>query len=414
LNDPEHNRLTDTISFRQLKLFESVGRLMSVRRGSEECNLSQPAVTQALARLEQQVGTTLLERGASGSYLTEAGKIFHLRVGRMFDQLEDALFELNVPGGQLGAQSIANRISRAQVRSLVGIIECGSFALAAATLGITQASLQRAARDLESNLRKSIYYRSAAGVMVTTVGIEFGRKVNLATREIDWGINEIEVARGNSESKIVIGALPFGGTVLLASVLGKFVSAHPNANVSIVNEGAVEMIRRLRAGDVDLAVGIVQQSSSGDLVNELLAETPYEIVARRGHPLTCKGKDIVSTEELSRYDWVIGTEGATRRTCFDTLFIGEAKPKASIATSSLLVIRQLLAQSDRLTLMTSFELMQEMDVLAVVPFRPIRPVPALGITMRANWLPTRLHQDFIDLLRTHVKESAELPAVQLA
>jgi LysR family transcriptional regulator, regulator for genes of the gallate degradation pathway len=413
LNDTEHSRLTDTISFRQLKLFESVGRLMSVRRGSEECNLSQPAVTQALARLEQQVGITLLERGASGSYLTEAGKIFHLRVGRMFDQLEDALFELNVPGGQLGAQSIANRISRAQVRSLVGIIECGSFALAAATLGITQASLQRAARDLESNLRKSIYYRSAAGVMVTTAGIEFGRKVNLATREIDWGINEIEVARGNSESKIVIGALPFGGTVLLASVLGKFVSAHPNANVSIVNEGAVEMIRRLRAGDVDLAVGIVQQSSNGDLVNELLAETPYEIVARRGHPLTCKGKDIVSTEELSHYDWVIGTEGATRRTCFDTLFVGEAMPKASIATSSLLVIRQLLAQSDRLTLMTSFELMQEMDVLAVVPFRPIRPVPALGITMRANWLPTRLHQDFIDLLRTHVKESAELPAVQL-
>ena len=36
-----------SLSFRQLKLFESVGRLNSVRKASEECNLSQPAVLRA-------------------------------------------------------------------------------------------------------------------------------------------------------------------------------------------------------------------------------------------------------------------------------------------------------------------------------------------------------------------------------
>ena len=44
-----------SVSLRHLKLFESVARLSSVRRASEECHLSQPAVTQAIAKLEEQI-----------------------------------------------------------------------------------------------------------------------------------------------------------------------------------------------------------------------------------------------------------------------------------------------------------------------------------------------------------------------
>lgn len=400
------------ISFRQLKLFESVGRLMSVRRGSEECNLSQPAVTQALAKLEQQIGVSVLERRASGSYLTDAGRIFHCRVVRLFQQFEEALIDLGVPGGQAGAQLIAHRISRSQVRSLISIIEGGSFALAAQSLGLTQASLQRAARDLESNLRKDIYYRSAAGVMVTPAGIEFGRKLKLALQEIEWGIHEIEDLRGAGDSKIVIGALPFGGSVLLASVLDEFVSAHPLADVRIINEGASEMMKRLRAGDVDLVIGLLQEAPAADLSNEVLAKTPYEIVARRGHPLARKGK--VTVDDLLRYDWVVGTEGSSRRNCFNNLFLDRPTPKAPIATCVLPVIRNLLSRSDRLTLMTSYELIHEGGVLIPVQFGPILPCPAIGITKRANWLPTALHQGFIDLLRERVNVATDLPALRQA
>ncbi|HSX57473.1 MAG TPA: LysR family transcriptional regulator, partial [Sphingomonas sp.] len=108
-----------SLSFRQLKLFESVGRLNSVRKASEECNLSQPAVTQSLAKLEQQIGVALLERRASGSYLNELGEIFHRRTTRLFDLIERALVDLGVPGGDHAAPVIARRISRSQARSLI-------------------------------------------------------------------------------------------------------------------------------------------------------------------------------------------------------------------------------------------------------------------------------------------------------
>jgi LysR family transcriptional regulator of gallate degradation len=70
----DSERETISVSLRHLKLFESVARLSSVRRASEECHLSQPAVTQAIAKLEEQIGASLLERGASGSYLNPLGE----------------------------------------------------------------------------------------------------------------------------------------------------------------------------------------------------------------------------------------------------------------------------------------------------------------------------------------------------
>ncbi|RYY26893.1 MAG: LysR family transcriptional regulator [Sphingomonadales bacterium] len=402
----------ESLSLRQLKLFESVGRLNSVRRASEECNLSQPAVTQALAKLEHQVGVTLLDRRASGSYLNDLGKIFHRRVTRVFSQIEDALTDLGVPGGRPGAAVIARRISKSQARSLIAIVENGSFSQAAQSLGLSQASLQRAARDLEGNLRKSLYYRTAAGVMVTPAGIEFGRKIKLASQEIEWGIKEIDAEQGSFHSQIAIGAMPFGGSVMLASVLDEFIAAHPRADVKILNESAPEMLKSLRAGNVDFVLGLVQETTAGDLTNQSLAKTPYTIVARRGHKLLRKGK--VTVEDLLQYDWVVGTAGAARRACFERLFAGGPGPKASIATCALTVIRHLLARSDRLTLMTSYELKHEDDTLAQVPFGPIEPAPSIGITMRAGWLPTQIHLDFIELLRNRMTDGDVIPMLKKA
>ncbi len=387
---------TASLSFRHLKLFESIGRLKSVRRASDECNLSQPAVTQALSKLEDQVGVQLMERRASGSYLNPHGDILYARTVRFFDQVEEALVELAVPGGQAGARTIGKRISRSQIRSLIGICENGSFAQAAEALGVSQASLQRSARDLESNLRRSIFYRTAAGIMVTPAGIEFGRRMKLAIQEIESGLQEIEAAQGVLGSQILIGAMPFGGSVLLASVLDEFIHAYPNADLRIANENSADMLQSLRDGDVDFVIGLLPSTPSADLVSEALAETPYSIVARRGHALLSKGK--VTVEDLRDYDWVVGTNGSSRRACFERLFAKSEAPQAPIATCALPIIRHLLARSDRLTLMTSYELMHEED-LAAISFGTIAPVPAIGITMRANWLPTQLHRDFIALLR---------------
>jgi DNA-binding transcriptional LysR family regulator len=265
-----------------------VARLSSVRQASEECHLSQPAVTQAIAKLEEQIGATLLERRASGSYLNAQGRIFHRRVARMFAQIEGALEELGVQAAGAPLSTIASRITRSQIRSLSSIVENGSFVQAARALDLSQASLHRAARDLERNLRKPLYHRTAFGIMATPLAAEFSRKIKLALREIDWALEELEAANGNFDSKIVIGAMPLAGSVMLASVLHEFLSAYPNASVRILNSNADDLLKNLRVGNVDLVIGLLRDPTPADLINEPLRQTPYVVAARHGHPLTRK------------------------------------------------------------------------------------------------------------------------------
>lgn len=394
------------ISYRQCRLFESVGRLASVRQGSEECNLSQPAVTQALSKLEEQVGEYLLERQASGSYLTESGKLFYVRVQRMFAQMESALLAI-CGDNPASAAALANRLSRSQVRGLVAIIERGSLALAAESLDLTEASLQRAIRQLESNLRRAVCSRTSSGIVLTPEGVELGRRLKLASLEIELAIREIDEIRGAQASQLVLGTLPYGGSMLLASVLDKFLRLHPHTKIRILTEGASEMRRRLRFGDVDLVIGIIQETSDADLIDISLANTQFRVVARSGHPLV--GRSDLTLEELAACDWIVGLHGASRRLCFEELFKGRERPRAVIETSTLPIIRHIVRGSDRLTLMTSYELRHEANLIVQLPFGPLPVNPAVGITMRADWLATRTHRVFIDLMKEALRDQRTTP-----
>ena len=401
MTDSSSQRRALSTSIRHLKVFDSVAHLHGVRRASDECHISQPAVTQAIAKLEEQLGVTLLERRASGSYLNPFGIIFHLRTRRLFDQFEQALMELGIPSGPIPISQLAARISRSHIRSLIAIVENGSFTQAARALDVSQTSLQRAARDLERTLRTSLYAQTASGIMATPAAAECARKIKLALREIECGIDEVEAARGNIGGEVVIGAMLLAGAEMIATVIDEFVTAYPNANVRMLNGNAEDMLRYLRTGDVDVVIGLVRRSSSDGLVHQTLADTPYVVVARDGHPLANKSN--VTLEDLADYDWIVGTPGATRRIHFDKLFEGRRRPQARIATCSLPTVRLLLARSNRLTLLTSYELLiHGDDALTAVPFGPIAPVPSLGLTMRAGWLPTRLQSDFIDLINKRI------------
>lgn len=125
-------------------------------------------------------------------------------------------------------------------------------------------------------------------------------------------------------------------------------------------------------------------------------------------------KGRVGIDDLVRCDWIIGETGSSRRRCFEGLFAGRDGPQAQIATCATPVIRLLLERSDRVTLMTTFELQYADGSLQPLPYGPIMPVPSIGITMRDGWLPTRLHTDFIELLRAHVaKPVAKAPLRQV-
>ena len=74
----------------QLRIVEAVERLGSFQRAAAEFELTQPAVGDAVRRLEVELGVQLFERTAKGVHLTKAGQIA-LRHIRTFLKTEHAL-----------------------------------------------------------------------------------------------------------------------------------------------------------------------------------------------------------------------------------------------------------------------------------------------------------------------------------
>ncbi len=78
------------VTFRQLRVFQSVARNLSHTRAAEELHLSQPAVSMQMRQLEDEVGLPLFEKLGKALHLTEAGRELYQYTVAMFSELEDA------------------------------------------------------------------------------------------------------------------------------------------------------------------------------------------------------------------------------------------------------------------------------------------------------------------------------------
>lgn len=78
-------------NIRHLRVFVEVSSAGGISQAAERVFLSQPAMTQAIAKLERLLGCRLFERQSNGMYLTEAGEIWEARVNSAFAVLRMGL-----------------------------------------------------------------------------------------------------------------------------------------------------------------------------------------------------------------------------------------------------------------------------------------------------------------------------------
>lgn len=397
--------LREIPSLRQLRAFEAVGRLESVSAASREISLSQPGVTQAIRALERRVDARLFERRRFGSYATEMGAVLLPRVQDFFSHLRAAVGNLGASSSssRQPAEIAVNRITQPQLRSLIAISENQSFDAAARSLNISEPSLHRSAREFEREVRRTLYRRTAHGMTTTPQGAELARRCQVALREIEYGLEELEAARGNIVSRIAIGNIPHSATQILSGAVEEFLSRYPTAHVQIVDGHYEDLLDDLRAGKLDLLFGVLRRPDwATDVKEELLFPNDYVVVARCDHHL-CKIKR-PRLHDLAQHRWIMPGPMTPRQQALQRMLGRSFEPKVSVETTSVQICRAILAATDQLTLMSSFEAqLNDAGSLAVLPFRSAHLHRSDGIATRINWQPTSIHLQFMKLLRAEVR-----------
>ncbi|HWE73327.1 MAG TPA: LysR family transcriptional regulator [Stellaceae bacterium] len=389
-------------NLRRLVMFDAVMRSGSTGAAARHLGLSQPAVSDALSKLETETGTRLLDRGSGGSIGTPAGRLLHRRVARMLRQIEQGIAHVGEGHGiAIDTRAVTRLLTTTQVRYHIAIAEFGSFRAAARHLGIAEPTLHRTARDFESGLKVPLYRRHLRGMAATELGAHLAATLRVALREIDQALAEIANARGLSEGRIAFGCLPMMPKQLLARAIGRMLRLHPGIEIEM-EEGSHEyLMATLRNGTADFVIGALRgEGVAPDLVETALFEDPYVVVARTGHRLARASR--VKDMDLARQHWVIPPRSMPRYAALQALFARFPKrPNAVLETSSLAMMTSALAESDCLSVLArSQAFTNEFNAsIAVLPVELPSPQRFVGTTTRAGWLPTRIQRRFLTLIR---------------
>jgi len=403
-------------SLRQLRAFEATASLASISRAAEKLHLSQSAVSQSIANLEASLGLTLLQRRSSGSFVTHEGEVFRIRIARALKRMELALATAvessRNPRGI--AEPMPGNVTSVQISALIAIDEYGSYSAAAAALGISQPSLNRHARDIESLLRRTLFARTSLGKATTRLGRELARELRLALKEVQYGLEELAAIKGESHGTIVIGILPLGASLLVSQALGRLSKAFPRMRAQIVESPFETLLNWLQTGRIDVIIGTLRPDPLGGGIDEIpLFPDPYCLVVRREHPL-CSIKHI-DEEDLQKYEWILPRQGTPRRIALETLFKSlTPRPVTIVETSSMGLTRDLLLNGDRVTLLSRDQIIFEdsLDLLRVLDFPLPTPSRVIGSITRSDWLPTELQQNFLRILHALAKDIVPRPAAK--
>jgi len=113
---------------RDIRYFLKVAELGHLGRAAKDLNVSQPALSKCISRLEQSYGVELFERAGRGILLTESGRLLQER----FEDIEQGLLEIQREIASLGS-------------GIAGVVRIGCAA------SIASFFLPRVCRTMQSN-----------------------------------------------------------------------------------------------------------------------------------------------------------------------------------------------------------------------------------------------------------------------
>jgi len=396
----------DFPNIRHMRVFVETVRTGSVSLAAERCSLSQPAATQAIGRLEADIGAPLLVRRARKFTVTPCGALFVRRVETALDHLhQGARASLRGPReGSAKRRPYDRLVTSAQLRTLIAVANAGSFTVAARTLDLAQPTVHRAARSLEEIAGVPFFQATGSGVELTTAAMAFVLGAKLAQAEIRQGIEEIGKELGEDLGTFNLGSLPLARTSIVPRAVHALISSTQGVQVRVVDGRYPELLRSLREGDLDCLIGALRDPPpADDVTQEPLFLDELAIVAHPSHPLA--GRKGLTLDDTLAYPWVAPPKSTPAGTyLFETLRIDQQPTTpVRVVSSSLVMLRGILAEGHYISIISRHQISIEESDGHIVPLDVslTNSSRTIGLTYRSNWRPTDTQMLFMKHLRAY-------------
>lgn len=204
-----------------------------------------------------------------------------------------------------------------QLEMFQAIVESGSFTRAGERLFVSQSAISRQIKLLESELGDQIFRRIHRRVHLTPTGeilLRYSRKIFNDLRQMNSEISDLTHLRR--------GSLHLAGgmsvcTYLFPQLLTEYQRRYPNVAVRIATGVTEEILRMIRANEVDLAL-LSLPFDDPDLEAAHALTEELVLLMPEGHPLS----DLKQVEfaDLAGYTFIHFERGSNTRKVIDQIF----------------------------------------------------------------------------------------------
>ncbi len=302
-----------------------------------------------------------------------------------------------------------------RLRLLVEVERRGSVSAAAKAVGIGQSSASEHLRLLEAAAGQRLIERNGRGSRLTEAGRVLASSASQALATLAAGEEEVHALAGLDAGTIHIGASTTPGVYLLPDTLGCFRRDHPNVAVEVEIAATGEILKRLLAGRIQLA--LVGETAVDDRV-ELEPFLADEIVgvAKPGVLKIQSGKaktDAVSKETLL----VRETDSSTRQVTERELANAAVRPASVWELDSSEAIKRAAREGLGVAFLSRYAVAEEVERGELESFRlagrpPIKRKLYVARLARRPFSPSE--RGFIATLTRCCEKSADFAAACVA
>jgi LysR family transcriptional regulator of gallate degradation len=390
------------LNLRHLRALIAVQTGGSISAGSRLACLSQSALTQGIAKIERQLGCVLFERQTDGVAVTPEGESALQRIRAALGHIDEATRAL----GRSREQSVRS-ITMTHVRALISLADARSFATAAVAAALSQTSVHRAVGDLERLINKRLVDRRGQGTLLSFTGRRLVRGFRLAGSELRAMVSEL--SDDERVAPILIGALPIARPFIVPTAIAQMVRENPRARFIVAEGDWQDLVEQLQDGVIDLIIGAIRDNKIGDLMQEPLSDDQVVVLCGRHHPLAADPAP--SLDELARYPWIVAPPLSPLRRQWESLFADMERPECPVECESIMVVINLLAQSEFLTLASPRQVELPIQTKRLTQLGGVieGSTRSVGIITRKSWRPTLTERRFMRLLAEAARSSGAAP-----
>ena len=271
---------------------------------------------------------------------------------------------------------------------------------AAERLRVSQPNITVAIKKLEAELGIQLFDRSQKQLALTPEGAVFLNRIELALRNIQDAVLEVNDYKQLQKGTIKIGIPSMIGAYLFPKIFSSFQKQYSHLDIYLYEEGSMAIREQLERDELDFGIVIISNAAQS---LQLLPMSTSQIAAcvPENHPLAAKKS--IGIQDLTDADLIMLKEGSfLRHLVLDKLKAANITPNIVLESNQIETIKGLVSSGVGLAFLLDFIVEGTPGIKALPLDEPI--FVDVGLAWKKDRYISKAAQFFMDFCKNTLKQ----------